>query len=221
MLSNLQTIKNVPLHIFTFPSILSLYCHQLTAYWSDPLSCALKWHFKTLFTFSLVCHTLYLPGLNFPRVTATQGLQLSHKMAKYKPCRRQISLHDHLLLCFAYYPPKSGWQVTCALSMLGRTWWVFMSDEKCQTETTLLWTELFPLSSAAGPAFQIKPRIPSFDFQSKSLQITSMLGMDVMVWPRTACGELARDLKPGTKGRWVWNVSHLSPLCLVSLKGGW
>lgn len=41
-------------------------------------------------------------------------------MAKYTPYTLQINLHDRLLLCLAYYPPKSDWQGGTCLVCAGQ-----------------------------------------------------------------------------------------------------
>ena len=80
-------------------------------------------------------------------------------MAIYKLYRLQISLRDHLLLCLAYYPPKSGWRggtrlVRAAQDPVG----VGVPQDK-PNKHTLLCAESFP-SPWSRPCFPGKADSP-------------------------------------------------------------
>lgn len=67
--------------------------------------------------------------------------------------------------------------------MLGRTQWVFVSVYR-----------VVPFSMGQALLCRESQQSPGFDFQSKSLRITSLLGTDATVWLRAECSQGQRDV---------------------------
>lgn len=92
--------------------------------WSGPLSCV-----PEQFKLSLSSpHPGPVPPVcslktMFPKGDCHLLTQASHKTAKYKPCGQRVSPSSYLLLCLAYYPPRSNSRGDSQIMHAGQDRW--------------------------------------------------------------------------------------------------